>query len=195
MSDDRRGGADYAPHKYQWQCELGDFRKKLRGGNFAADASACDFGLSIRHISSRIAILSDQHFTFQQAIIVVQVQQFDCRCADGRQPDNVCAAQSEMILPMLRARIEKQTHYAAGGVNRAKIGSLEMIAKRASAGEVFADGLPTVPDGNDVVKLMRVGRIVLMNQAVFATSAGSCHHEFAQLIGNVNASHSDCGKA
>ena len=100
-----------------------------------------------------------------------------------------------MISPTLCARVEEQPHDAAGWINRSEISSLEVVAKRTGAGKVFADRLSAMSDGDDVIYLMGIRRVVLMNQAVFTTLVGSLYHKPAQLVGKIDASQGGCGKA
>lgn len=89
-----------------------------------------------------------------------------------------------MIFPFLPARIEQKDHGSGSWINRAEVGSLAPIAFGAGAGQVVAFGLAFVTERDDVVYLMGVGRVVLMEQAVFAAALRSLNHETAQSFGD-----------
>ena len=72
-----------------------------------------------------------------------------------------------MIRPFVLAWVEKKNHRAGCGVNRSEISSFVAIAFGAGTGKILASGFAFVSDRYDVIYLMRIGRVTLMQQAIF----------------------------
>lgn len=78
-----------------------------------------------------------------------------------------------MIAPSLGARIEKRNRRASQAINRSQVSPLVAIAFGAGASQIQNFSLAAVFNGDDVVNVMRVRRVILMNQTIFAMSARS----------------------
>jgi len=126
---------------------------------------------------------------------MIQVEQLDGDLADGRQSNNACSVQDKMIVPLLRAWIEEPHHGPSRRINRPQISSFRVIALGASIGQILAHCLPAVPEGNNVIKLVCIGRVVLMDQTILTTVTSSFTHQTAQRDGNAGAWHQNLSAA
>jgi hypothetical protein len=59
---------------------------------------------------------------------------------------------------------------------------------------VFKDGHPTVFDGDQMVYVMRLRRVILVDEAVFAAAQRSLDDQTAKMIGDVYSRHGDSSK-
>lgn len=94
-----------------------------------------------------------------------------------------------MIPPFLLTWVEKKNHSAGCGINRSKISTFVAIALGARTSQIIASGFAFVSDGNDVIYLMRIRRVILMQQAIFTTVLRSVKDKPAQRFGNERTGH------
>ena len=124
-------------------------------------------------------------------MIGIQMQQFNRGVSSWCESDNACVLKSEMICPLVLAWVEKKNHCARGGINRSKVSAFIAIAFGASTGQIVASGFAFVPDGDDVIYLMCVGRVILMQQAIFTAVLRSVENKTAQRFGNGRTGHGE----
>lgn len=135
-----------------------------------------------------------QHLALQQPCITIQMQEFN-RCLTGwRQADDSCALQDKMVAPVLCSWVEEKNHLPRPWINRAKVCALIAIAFCTGTSEIVATGFAFVPDSNDMVYLMGVRRVVLMQQAIFATTPRSGQNETAESWRDFRAGHWFCSR-
>ncbi len=95
-------------------------------------------------------------------MIGIQMQQFNRSVSRWRDSNDSRTLESKMLRPSLPAWIEEKNHRPRHRVNRSKVSSFVAIAFGAGTGQVIAPGFAFVPDSDDVIYLMRIGRIILM---------------------------------
>ena len=69
--------------------------------------------------------------------------------------------------------MEKKSRLAGGWINRSEIRAFKKIAITARQREVFQQGLATVLNGDDVVRLVGNNAILFMQSTVFTPSAST----------------------
>ena len=130
-----------------------------------------------------------QHLPLQQPPITIQMQEINRGLSNWCQAHDACAFQREMIAPVLCAWIEKKDHLPCMRINRAKVSAFMTIAFGASAGKIVSVRSAFMTQRDDVVYLMCVGRIVLMQQAIFTAMMCSGQHKTAEACRDLGAGH------
>ncbi len=86
-----------------------------------------------------------------------------------------------MVAPVLCSWVEEKNHLSCPGINCAKVRAFIAIAFRTGTSEVVPIRLALMPKGNDMVNLVRIRRVVLMQQAIFTAVPRSGQNEAAEL--------------
>jgi hypothetical protein len=83
----------------------------------------------------------------------------------------------KVFRPFVGAWIEEQYDLVGFWINGCKVTTFEIIASKACQGEILRRSLTAVSASSDVIELMRVFRILFMQQAVFASKLRPLAHE------------------
>ena len=137
----------------------------------------------------RIAPGIYQALPVAQSLVIIQAQQDNSGATDGDSPNDLRAGKFEMIVPVLRARIEQRHDFAAGRINRGEVGAFVAIADHAGQRQILLSSLAAVFERKDVIYRMSFRPVVLMDQAVFAAPASAFDDQSAQMSWDTRARH------
>ena len=124
----------------------------------------------------------------------VQLQQPHRGPPDGGVPDDPLALPSEVLRPLVTARVKKPDQRALLR-HRCDVAALRAIARHAREREILRFRLPAMLFADDVIHLAAKPSVRLGDPAVFATFVRACPDETPQFRRNVSLTHCPPGDA
>jgi hypothetical protein len=88
-----------------------------------------------------------------------------------------------MVCPAILARMIQQHDGTGIGIHGSEVRPLPAIASYASKSEVFGNGCPAVLDGNDVVRLMEVQKVLFLDQTILASPPSALPNDLTNGVG------------
>lgn len=116
---------------------------------------------------------------------VIQPQQPDRGLTNRGDADNLRVGKSEMLAPVVLARIEERNDCSTRPVNRCQVRAFMKIAVYTCQSQIFTDCLSAVLESCQMINVMCARVCQLRHQAVFAAFPGPLNHETAQMLRHV----------
>jgi len=126
----------------------------------------------------------DQLSPYRNGLGVIDREHSDRDKTDCGQSDQPRTAPSEMVRPMITARIIESDNLACTRIESTNVRPLVAIASRTREGEVVELGLPTVLFRDDVINVERPRVERLAELAIFAKSPGTQSNATIEFLGN-----------
>jgi hypothetical protein len=111
----------------------------------------------------------------------VHLEKRRSRASDGGEPNDLPAAEIEVFLPVVSARMEQLRHLAGLRVAANEVGSFVKIAAVAGEGQVVWGVISSVLPSRDVLNVEKHRCLVVaVQQAVFTPMTGALRYQPAQ---------------
>ena len=108
---------------------------------------------------------------------LVELEQVFRHATDRRQGNDSPILQTKVLSPTVSSRVEQTLDSSRLDIDGRQVTSLQEIAQITSPSEVVFVSWPAVLLGDDVIRLVREVRIVLVDQAVLASTLCACLDE------------------
>src|SRR5215813_10798007 len=128
-------------------------------------------------------------------VFVVELQSQSRRAAHSRLTDDLCSifAPGEVLVPILRSRIEERHIGACFWINSVNLCALKTVTERTSQPEVFGDRLSAEYKRNDMLDMQPYSHDVLGAKAIAATIARRCRDAPSQFRRDIRLTHDSVG--
>lgn len=137
--------------------------------------------------SSRVLTCSKQLGSFQKPLKAVQLKELCSSAPYGRNTDYSGALQGKVISPAFRPGIEERNGFASLWIDRAYVAPFASVAERTGESKIAESRRAAVLLRDNMVSLVSGHRVVLVNEAVFATFPGSLRNSTTETCGRSSA--------